>query len=76
MLLNGNDVMDPDYSSTRISCFPSLAANTNVCIAYSSTAAQYFHLLSETDLLPLIVFAPKGLLRPAGYLVRCSACRS
>jgi len=46
-----------------------LAAETNVRIAYPSTAAQYFHLLRrqalllKTDPLPLIVFTHKGLLR-------------
>jgi 2-oxoglutarate dehydrogenase E1 component len=69
LLPHGNEGMGPDHSSARIERFLSLAAETNVRIAYPSTAAQYFHLLRrqalllETDPLPLIVFTPKGLLR-------------
>ncbi|HMB25179.1 MAG TPA: hypothetical protein VKP08_20190, partial [Anaerolineales bacterium] len=59
----------PDHSSGRIERFLALAAETNVRIAYPSTAAQYFHLLRrqalllKTDPLPMIIFTPKGLLR-------------
>ena len=69
LLPHGNEGMGPDHSSARIERFLSLAAETNVRIAYPSTAGQYFHLLRrqalllETDPLPLIVFTPKGLLR-------------
>ena len=69
LLPHGNEGMGPDHSSARIERFLGLAAETNVRIAYPSTAAQYFHLLRrqalllETDPLPLIVFTPKGLLR-------------
>jgi 2-oxoglutarate dehydrogenase E1 component len=61
--------MGPDHSSGRIERFLALAAETNMRIAYPSTAAQYFHLLRrqalllKTDPLPLIVFTHKGLLR-------------
>ncbi|HEY5901107.1 MAG TPA: hypothetical protein VIU39_01055, partial [Anaerolineales bacterium] len=53
----------------RIERFLGLAAETNMRIAYPSTASQYFHLLRRqalllaTDPLPLVVFTPKGLLR-------------
>ena len=69
LLPHGNEGMGPDHSSARIERFLGLAAETNVRIAYPSSAAQYFHLLRrqalllKTDPLPLVVFTPKGLLR-------------
>jgi len=69
LLPHGNEGQGPDHSSARIERFIGLAAETNVRIAYPSTAAQYFHLLRrqalllKTDPLPLIVFTHKGLLR-------------
>jgi len=69
LLPHGNEGMGPDHSSARIERFLGLTAETNVRIAYPSTAAQYFHLLRrqalllKTDPLPLIVFTHKGLLR-------------
>jgi 2-oxoglutarate dehydrogenase E1 component len=69
LLPHGNEGQGPDHSSGRIERFLSLAAETNVRIAFPSTAAQYFHLLRrqalllKTDPLPLVVFTHKGLLR-------------
>ncbi|MEZ4635471.1 MAG: 2-oxoglutarate dehydrogenase E1 component [Caldilineaceae bacterium] len=59
----------PDHSSGRLERFLNLAAETNMRVAYPTTAAQYFHLLRrqalllETDPLPLVVMTPKSLLR-------------
>jgi len=69
LLPHGNEGQGPDHSSGRIERFLALAAETNVRIACPSTAAQYFHLLRcqafllKSDPLPMVIFAPKGLLR-------------
>ena len=69
LLPHGNEGQGPDHSSGRIERFLGLAAEINLRIMYPSTSAQYFHLLRRqalllrTDPLPMVVFAPKGLLR-------------
>ena len=47
--------------------FPGLGAEGNIRVVYPTTPAQYFHLLRRQalhkDLRPLVVMAPKSLLR-------------
>ena len=69
LLPHGHEGAGPDHSSARPERFLSLAAKTNMRIANPTTAGQYFHLLRRqallvaSDPLPLIVMAPKSLLR-------------
>jgi 2-oxoglutarate dehydrogenase E1 component len=69
LLPHGYEGHGPDHSSAYLERFLQLAAEDNLRIANCTTAAQYFHLLRlharllESDPLPLVVFAPKSLLR-------------
>lgn len=69
LLPHGYEGQGPEHSSARPERFLSLAAEDNLRIVNCTTAAQYFHLLRrqaallERDPRPLIVMAPKSLLR-------------
>jgi len=69
LLPHAHEGAGPDHSSARLERFLSMAAKTNMRVAYPSTSAQYFHLLRrqalllERDPLPLVVMSPKSLLR-------------
>ena len=69
LLPHGYEGAGPDHSTGRLERFLQAAAETNLRVAYPTTAAQYYHLLRrqalllKTDPLPLVVMTPKSLLR-------------
>jgi 2-oxoglutarate dehydrogenase E1 component len=69
LLPHAHEGQGPDHASARPERFLQLAADTNMRVVNCTTAAQYFHVLRRQaallteDPLPLVVLAPKSLLR-------------
>lgn len=69
LLPHGYEGQGPEHSSARLERFLQLCAQDNMRVVNCTTAAQYFHLLRrqaallESDPRPLVVMAPKSLLR-------------
>lgn len=69
LLPHGYEGMGPEHSSARLERYLQLAGENNWRVVNPTSAAQYFHLLRQQALLsrhdprPLVVMAPKSLLR-------------
>ena len=67
LLPHGYEGQGPEHSSARIERFMTLAAEDNMQVVNTTTAANYFHLLRRqvhsVRRTPLIVFSPKQGLR-------------
>ncbi|WP_280768109.1 2-oxoglutarate dehydrogenase E1 component [Salipaludibacillus daqingensis] len=70
LLPHGYEGQGPEHSSGRMERFLTLAAENNWHVANLTKASQYFHLLrrqskllKENEVRPLVLMAPKSLLR-------------
>jgi 2-oxoglutarate decarboxylase len=67
LLPHGYEGQGPEHSSARLERYLALGAEDNLRVANCTTPAQYFHLLRDQALRPiirpLVLMAPKSLLR-------------
>ncbi|MEP7361007.1 MAG: multifunctional oxoglutarate decarboxylase/oxoglutarate dehydrogenase thiamine pyrophosphate-binding subunit/dihydrolipoyllysine-residue succinyltransferase subunit [Chloroflexota bacterium] len=67
LLPHGYEGQGPEHSSARLERYLSLGAEDNLRVANCTTPGQYFHLLRDQALRPmirpLVLMTPKGLLR-------------
>jgi 2-oxoglutarate dehydrogenase E1 component len=67
LLPHGYEGGGPEHSSARLERYLQMCAEGNMCVAYPSTPAQYFHIIrrqaKRLARRPLVLMQPKSLLR-------------